>query len=119
MIDGLPSLQDSGDFFQTQSAGPAHADLEAMEQEGPPGPSPADKIADSLAQVMDTTDAAPTTSTNAPGESMLRCQLYCRVLLAGLPTYFSLSGTGQARCNSCLCTKPSDLVCTCNSKFIE
>lgn len=33
MIEGLPSLEDSGTFFQTESAGPATANLEDMQQD--------------------------------------------------------------------------------------
>ena len=66
VIEGLPSLQDSADFFQTQSAGPASADLEAMEHAA--GSSPADAVA----QAMDETDAAPASvpaASKATGQS--------------------------------------------------
>ena len=33
MIEGLPSLQDSASFFETESAGPASAGLEDMQQD--------------------------------------------------------------------------------------
>ena len=33
VIEGLPSLEDSATFFQTESAGPATANLEDMQQD--------------------------------------------------------------------------------------
>ena len=61
VIAGLPSLQDSADFFQTQSAGPANANLEAMEQDNAGSSSQADDVA----QAMDETDAAPASTASA------------------------------------------------------
>lgn len=61
VIAGLPSLQDSANFFQTQSAGPADANLEAME----PDHAGSSSQADDVAQAMDETDAAPASTTSA------------------------------------------------------
>lgn len=74
VIAGLPSLQDSTDFFQTQSAGPADGSLEPMEQDNAASTSQADAVA----QAMEDTETAATDipAANRPAGDSQAQELY-------------------------------------------
>lgn len=72
VIAGLPSLQDSTDFFQTQSAGPADGSLEPMEQDNAASTSQAD----AAAQAMEDTEIA---AANIPAANKPAGQLFFTV----------------------------------------
>ena len=71
VIEGLPSLEDSATFFQTESAGPASANLEDMQQDRA---SDISSDAEDAAADMDHTDLpAPTPVKQSAGQSPIFC----------------------------------------------